>query len=66
MREHVLEDSRMHYTVLDAGGPSNIVPGTAKAEYTLRSYSYGLLREGHRSEISGHHKGCVPDDGNDL
>ena len=43
MREHVLEDSRMHYTILDAGGPSNIVPGRAKAEYTLRSYSTDYL-----------------------
>ena len=33
----------MHYTILDAGGPSNIVPGRAKAEYTLRSYSTDYL-----------------------
>lgn len=43
LREHLLEDSRMHYTILDAGGPSNIVPGRAKAEYTLRSYSTDYL-----------------------
>ena len=43
MREHLLEDSRMHYTILDAGGPSNIVPGRAKAEYMLRSYSTDYL-----------------------
>ena len=43
MREHLLEDSRMHYTILDAGGPSNIVPGRAKAEYTLCSYSTDYL-----------------------
>lgn len=43
MREHVLEDSRMHYTVLDAGGPANIVPGHAVAEYTLRSYDTDYL-----------------------
>lgn len=43
LREHVLEDSRMHYTVLDAGGPSNIVPGRTRAEYTLRSYSTDYL-----------------------
>ena len=30
---------------LDAGGPSNIVPGTAKAEYTLRSYSTDYLEK---------------------
>ena len=43
LREHVKEDSRMHYTVLDAGGPSNIVPGRTRAEYTLRSYSTDYL-----------------------
>ena len=43
LREHLLEDSRMHYTILDAGGPSNIVPGRAKAEYTLCSYSTDYL-----------------------
>ena len=43
LREHLLEDSRMHYTILDAGGPSNIVPGRAKAEYTLRSYNTDYL-----------------------
>lgn len=43
LREHLLEDSRMHYTILDACGPSNIVPGRAKAEYTLRSYSTDYL-----------------------
>lgn len=43
LREHVKEDSRMHYTVLDAGSPSNIVPGRTRAEYTLRSYSTDYL-----------------------
>ena len=43
LREHVKEDSRMHYTVLDAGGPSNIVQGRTRAEYTLRSYSTDYL-----------------------
>ncbi len=45
LREHVKEDSRMHYTVLDAGGPSNIVPGRTRAEYTLRSYSTDYLED---------------------
>jgi len=44
MREHVLEDTRMHYTVLEAGGPSNVVPGIASAEYTLRSYDTDYLQ----------------------
>ena len=43
LRELVKEDSRMHYSVLDAGGPSNIVPGRTRAEYTLRSYSTDYL-----------------------
>ena len=45
MREHVLEDTRMHYTILDAGGPTNVVPGKAVAEYTLRSYNTHYLSE---------------------
>lgn len=44
LREHVWEDTRMHYTVLDAGGPSNVVPGRAVAEYTLRSYNTDYLK----------------------
>ena len=45
MREHVLEDTRMHYTILDAGGPTNVVTGKAVAEYTLRSYNTQYLAE---------------------
>lgn len=43
MREHVLEDTRMHYTIRNAGGAPNVVPDTAVAEYTLRSYSSDYL-----------------------
>ena len=42
LREHLLEDSRMHYTILDACGPSNIVPGRAKAEYYAALLQYRL------------------------
>ncbi len=45
LREHVLDDTRMHYTVLDAGGPTNVVPGKATAEYTLRSYNTSYLAQ---------------------
>ena len=45
LREHVLEDTRMHYTILDAGGPANVVPGHAVAEYTLRSYNTHYLSQ---------------------
>ena len=43
LREHVKEDTRIHYTVRDAGGAPNVVPDTAVAEYTLRSYSTDYL-----------------------
>ena len=43
MREHVKEDTRMHYTVLDAGGPSNVVPAQSIGSFTLRSYSRTYL-----------------------
>ncbi len=39
LREHVLEDTRMHYTVLDAGGPNNVVPARATGSFSLRSYN---------------------------
>ena len=45
LREHVREDTRMHYTVLSAGGPTNVVPGTAAAQYTLRSYDTDYLEK---------------------
>ena len=44
LREHVNEDTRMHYTVRDAGGPANVVPDRTLAQYELRSYDTGYLR----------------------
>lgn len=43
LREHVKDDTRMHYTIRNAGGPSNVVPDLTVAEYTLRSYSTSYL-----------------------
>lgn len=43
LREHVKDDTRMHYTVRNAGGPPNVVPDLTIAEYTLRSYSTSYL-----------------------
>ena len=43
LREHVQEDTRIHYTVLDGGGPPNVVAEKAVAEYTLRSYDTAYL-----------------------
>ncbi|WP_019229796.1 M20 family metallopeptidase [Sedimentibacter sp. B4] len=45
LREHVSEDTRMHYTVLDAGGAANVVPETAVGSFSLRSYSSKYLDE---------------------
>lgn len=39
MREHVKEDTRMHYTITNAGGPANVVPKYAEAKFSLRSYN---------------------------
>lgn len=43
MREHVEDGTRMHYTVLDAGGPANVIPGTSAGSFVLRSYDRGYL-----------------------
>lgn len=44
-REHVREDTRMHYAIDDAGGPANVVPAHAVGRFTLRSYSSAYLDE---------------------
>lgn len=38
MREHIKEDTRIHYTITNAGGPANVVPKIAEARFSLRSY----------------------------
>ncbi len=43
LREHLLEDSRMHYTVSELPGPANVVPDTAKGTFSLRSYNSAYL-----------------------
>lgn len=45
LREHVKDDTRLHYTIKDAGGPSNAVPAIAKAEFCMRSYNTAYLYE---------------------
>ena len=45
MREHVKDGTRMHYTVREALGPSNIVPERAVGGYTLRSRDTKYLQE---------------------
>ena len=45
LREHVRDDVRIHYTILDGGGPANAVPESAAAQYILRFYSRDYLNE---------------------
>ena len=45
LREHVPDDVRMHYTILESPGPANVVPARAKAEYSVRSYFAGTLAD---------------------
>lgn len=39
LREHVSDDTRMHYTVSKLPGPSNVVPAEAEGSFSLRSFS---------------------------
>ena len=45
MREHVKDGTRMHYTVKEAMGPSNVVPEKAVAGYSVRSRDTAYLQE---------------------
>lgn len=45
MREHIKDGCRIHYTILESTGASNIVHETAKAHITLRSYDRCYLEE---------------------
>lgn len=43
LREHVSEDTRMHYTITETPGPANVVPDRAVGKFSLRSYSRTAL-----------------------
>ena len=43
LREHVQDDVRIHYSIINGGGPSNVVPKYASAEFVLRSYDRDYL-----------------------
>lgn len=45
LREHVKEDTRMHYTVQSLPGPANVVPDRAEGHFSLRSYNSKYLNE---------------------
>lgn len=40
MREHVKEDARIHYVIVDGGGQPNVVPPTATVWYFVRADSH--------------------------
>lgn len=43
LREHIPDDVRVHYTVLNAGGQANVVPNIAVGNFYIRSYSNNTL-----------------------
>ncbi|MBU5626459.1 amidohydrolase [Oscillibacter sp. MSJ-2] len=45
LREHVIDDVRMHYTVVDAGAPANSVSPRAVGSFILRSYDMEYLEQ---------------------
>lgn len=45
LREHVKDDSRMHYTINESGGPANVVSDYAKGSFVIRSYSMKDLED---------------------
>lgn len=48
LREHVIDDMRMHYTVVDAGAPANVVSPRAEGAFVLRSYDMEYLKDVER------------------
>lgn len=43
LREHTLDDTRVHYTIAELPGPANIVPAKAVGSFMLRSYNSAYL-----------------------
>lgn len=43
LREHVPDDVRMHYTISELPGPTNVVPVKAKGDFSIRSFSKNTL-----------------------
>ncbi len=43
LREHVREDTRIHYSVLNGGGPANAVHSEASGVFYIRSYNNAYL-----------------------
>jgi len=48
MREHVKEDARMHYVIIDGGGQPNVVPAKATVWYYVRANAHEDLERYYR------------------
>ncbi|WP_298865995.1 amidohydrolase [uncultured Gimesia sp.] len=48
MREHVKEDARMHYVIIDGGGQPNVVPAKATVWYYVRANTHEDLERNYR------------------
>ncbi len=48
MREHVKEDARIHYVVVDGGGQPNVVPAKATVWYFVRANSHEDVEQNFR------------------
>lgn len=48
MREHVKEDARMHYVIIDGGGQPNVVPAKATVWYYVRADAHEDLERYYR------------------
>ena len=62
LREHIQDGCRIHYTVLEGTGASNIVPATAKAHITLRSYDRRYLEDMQKRMENAVKGGCLMTD----
>ena len=43
LREHIAEDSRIHYTISELPGPANVVPAHVLGSFSVRSYNTAYL-----------------------
>lgn len=44
-REHIRDDVRIHYTITNGGGATNVVPKYAEAKFSIRSYDRVYLNQ---------------------
>ena len=59
LREHICDGCRIHYTILEGTGASNVVPETAKAHITLRSPDRRYLEDMQRRMENVVRGGCL-------